>query len=233
MNKHALFSISVFPLLCGVFAGGTLNQSKAILEDSIHHEIVHVLEHGLDITETGDPATLTFSNPNTTSISKNKLLAISLVSKKNLSPYSSDSYTYLQFSFMGINGSEDEKKLYFDPDDPSISERVVNNSLYYQTSDSSYEIPNRCFGETNYFFLIRNGFDGVLYIQLSDYFSSNFTFSKFKVFSDGINHWNSYELTEVYLCDDINNTNTNIIFFIYPPRLVYTVFTLIFIIISN
>lgn len=205
MKKAKIFGLI---LLILSFAGGNLflgSQTEA-KADSISHDIVEEPSMGLSITETSFDANMYFSNPLLTTVSKDKFLAISLNANQNLSPAFVDPYIFLQFSF--LSGETDEHYLYFDTANPAISEKLVKNSLYYPTSEEGYTCPNRFFADSSsYFFLIKEGFSGTIYISLSDYFSTDFAFDKFRIFSDGNNHWNTYELIEVFMCDDVYSTN--------------------------
>lgn len=195
-------------LLILSFAGGSwfFSSQTEAKSDSIGHQIIQEPSMGLSVVETSRDANMYFSNPLVTTLSKDKLLAVSLNANQNKSPFLVDPYIYLQFSF--ISEQADENYLYFDATNPTISERLLKNSLYYPTTEEGYNCPNRAFADSgSYFFLIKEGFSGTIFISLSDYFDSDFAFNKFRIFSDANNHWNSYEILEVFLCDDVFSTN--------------------------
>lgn len=176
-----------------------------VTADSLSHQVEQEPTTGLSIVETGAGSTMSFLNPLLSTISEDKLLAISLNANQNVSPHFVDPYTFLQFSF--IAGEATEQQLYFDMSNPAISSRLVKNSLYYPTSEEGYTCPNRFFADSNsYFFIIKEGFSGTIFVSLSDYFEDDVEFQAFKIFSDGNNHWNTYDLLEIYICDDIYST---------------------------
>jgi hypothetical protein len=175
--------------------GMSFTYEKEAKADSIAHQVVEEPSTGLSIEETADNSLMVFNDVENTSISKDKFLGITINAIQNKSTFV-DPYIFLQFSF--INGM-DERVLQFDMSSPKIE----RNSIYYTTSEEGYTCPNRFFADSSsYFFLIKEGFFGTIYIDLSDYFNADFTIDSFKIFSDGHNHWNSYELIEVFLCED-------------------------------
>ena len=183
----------ILPLILSAFSGIKNNEAKA---DSINHQVIDEPAPGLNIEETTSDASMTFLNPSIDTLPHNKYLGITINAVSNVSTHLVDPYIYLQFSFMLDDA---DQYLYFDMTNPDVISRITKNSLYYETSEIGYTCPNRYYAESScYFFLIKEGFIGTIYIQLSDYFSSDISFNKLKIFSDGKNHWNIYQLHEVF-----------------------------------
>ena len=203
-KSYWLALLSTLSILLGSVAFSQPKEAKA---DSITHQIIEEPITGLSVEETADGSSMVFSNPEVTNISKNKYLGIAINTTRNKSSFV-DPYIFLQFSFM--LGME-QHPLEFDATNPEIAAKLVKNSIYYPTTETGYTCPNRFFADSStYFFLIKEGFSGTIYVQLSDYFSSDFNIDAFKIYSDGHNHWNCYELIELFLCDDTyaNNKTT-------------------------